>query len=396
MPDRALGGTTAGQPFVIIAVRGKTRLGNYTPCRYSDRYRQRTFSAGEKLAAGVGANIPVYRVVSEAADRNVCPTSQAFFVANRPGRMYKGFCKRYVDLTGGVPPLAARKASTCGEITMAKPSPPASRPRPAPDRTPAREERTGPALSPLQIRYYRRMHLQHVYPVTVSWYERDERRPPGTAPPVLVRLLMAGAQVVPSEQPLDPARRDAQVTFYVTPLARGWLRGERLEVLVGGRKVQELPLSTHVTSQKMTWFLLIMTILVPWFLLTYCSGPPVLDDPVNARMVKLGRENKRLLRSRGWFLEEEIKKHVPDVPEVVNENLPFVGDSLLAARRFVANIYDALVQQSSQRPVAFYAGTGLLFLTALSWWVHRAKRRRIISTPIPIPTGAAVPLAAGE
>ena len=28
------------------------------------------------------------------------------------------------------------------------------------------------ALSPLQIRYYRRMHLQHVYPVTVSWYER--------------------------------------------------------------------------------------------------------------------------------------------------------------------------------------------------------------------------------
>jgi hypothetical protein len=251
-------------------------------------------------------------------------------------------------------------------------------------------------LSPLQIRYYRRMHLQRVYPLTVSWYERDERRPAGAAPPVLVRLLVAGAQVVPSELPLDPARRDAHATFYVTPLARGWLRGEHLEVLVGGRKVQELPFSTHVTSQKMTWFLLIMTMLVPWFLLTYCTGPLTLQDPTSARKTKMGIDHKREVRSRGWFLEEEIKKHVPAVPEAVDENLPFVRNALLAARRFVTDIYDTLIQQSSQRPLAFYAGTSLLFLTALSWWLHRAKRRRSIGMPIPIPAGTAVPLVAGE
>ena len=44
-------------------------------------------------------------------------------------------------------------------------------------------------------------------------------------------------------------RPDAEATFYVTPLARGWLRGERLEVLVNGRKVQELRLHGHVPVQ---------------------------------------------------------------------------------------------------------------------------------------------------
>jgi hypothetical protein len=158
---------------------------------------------------------------------------------------------------------------------MAKSSPPLFRSRPAEDRLPAREEHAGPTLPPLAVRYYRRMHLQHVYAVAVSWDNRKGRKPPAGAPPVLLRLLMAGAQVVPSEQPLDPTQRDARVTFYVTPLAKGWLRNERLEVLLDGRKVQELPLSCHVTSQKMTWFLLVMSILVPWFLLTYIKGPLV-------------------------------------------------------------------------------------------------------------------------
>src|SRR5207253_2462625 len=99
------------------------------------------------------------------------------------------------------------------------------------------------------IRYYRRMSRQRVYNVTVGWPKPGAGRtkPPAGTPPVTVRLLMAGAQVVPSEHTLDPNRADAQATFYVTPLARGWLRNEKLEVLIQGRKVQEMRLPAKVS-----------------------------------------------------------------------------------------------------------------------------------------------------
>jgi len=312
-------------------------------------------------------------------------------------------------------------------------SPALSHSRPAAVRASVREERSGPTLPPLQVRYYRRMHRQRVYAVTVSWHNKDERRPPAGTGPVLLRLLMAGAQVVPSEQPLDPARRDARATFYVTPLARGWLRGERLEVLVDGRKVQEMPLMVNVSSQKMTWVLLALTILVPWCLLTYFKGPlvePMVtatgQPPIgqmgqmpmgqmpkgkmpkgkmpkgpmqkaevpDGQMAAGEREKRRPPRSSGEVLEARIKENVPAVPEFINENVPAVRDSLLDARRFLADVYDTVLRESVNNHLAFYAGSCLLFLTIISWWVHKEKRKRRVGMPIPLPGGATVPLAA--
>jgi hypothetical protein len=120
-------------------------------------------------------------------------------------------------------------------------------------------------LPPLVVRYMRRMKRQRVYSYEVSW--KDSRRSSGS--PVVVRLIVAGAQVVPSERTLDPAEPKSKAIFYVTPLARkGWLRGERLEVLHDGRKLQEIRLPSKVVSQRLTWVLLGLAIVIPWLWLS--------------------------------------------------------------------------------------------------------------------------------
>jgi hypothetical protein len=282
---------------------------------------------------------------------------------------------------------------------MAKSPTPVSRPRPVPIQPPAREERTGPALPALQVRYYRRMHRQRVYTVTVSW-EESEQSPPRGTPPVLLRLLIAGAQVVPSEQPLDPTKENARASFYVTPLAQGWLRGERLEVLADGRKVQEIPLSTHVTSQRMTWVLFALTILAPWFLLYYCKYAPFTPTAEErVELIKIAtKENLRgearaLLQTPGGILDKRIADNLPELPDKLNDDVPVVRDYLVKARGFVGDVYQGLCNMSRSHPLAFYAAAGLGFLTVISWWVHREKRRWRSGAPIPLPEGGPVPLA---
>jgi hypothetical protein len=134
-------------------------------------------------------------------------------------------------------------------------------------RTPVRRETaSGPHLT---VRYWKRMRIHKVYPVTVS--SSGE----GDAEPVTVRLLMAGAQVVPAEQPMDVGAAGETVTFYVTPLAKGYLRGERLEVLQGGRKIQEIRMPSRVTSQWGTVIWLFWAFFIPWLLLHYFEYSPV-------------------------------------------------------------------------------------------------------------------------
>src|SRR5262245_28961059 len=199
-----------------------------------------------------------------------------------------------------------KAAPTCkppGENTMAE----APRGKEVPSgRERGQRERSENTLGPLQVRYYRRMRLQRVYAAVVSWPDRGDRSPPAGTPPVTVRLLMAGAQIVPSEQTLDAADPDARATFYVTPLAKGWLRHERLEVLVGGRKVQEVPLPAKVTSQWATIALLILALVIPWFLLSVKYSPPQMTpDDLDPKKVAGAKEFDR---KSGLFLVEQGKE----------------------------------------------------------------------------------------
>lgn len=251
-----------------------------------------------------------------------------------------------------------------------RPEKSAARPRKEPARPPAES-----ALAPLRVSYYRRMSRQRVYAVTVGWHSRGKAPPPAgpKVGPVSVRLIMAGAQVIPSEQALNPRRPETSATFYVTPLARGWLRAERLEVIADGRKVHEVRLPTKVVSQRPTWVLLALTLLVPWFLLTYFRYDPLRDG----------------LLTPGQTLERRILENVPEFPGFVGENAPQVASWVEEIPRQLGAWYDVGQRHVQETPVAFYAAAVLLVLTLLSW-VSRRDRRKVIRTgPLPLPRGAA-------
>jgi hypothetical protein len=115
------------------------------------------------------------------------------------------------------------------------------------------------------------MKPQRVYPLTVEVPRGSAGRllPAGAGDAVVVRPLIPGAVVVPAEQRLDVARPGSKVSFSVTPLAKGRLPNPRVEVLQHGRVVQEIGLRMKGVTQRMTWWLLALTILVPSLLLYY-------------------------------------------------------------------------------------------------------------------------------
>jgi len=116
------------------------------------------------------------------------------------------------------------------------------------------------------------MRPNKVYPFTVSGSA-------GGAASVTVRLIIAGAQVVPAELPIDAGNAKEKVTFYVTPLAKGPLRGERLEVLQDGRKIQELHLACMVCTLRPTLIWLMLAFIIPWAILHYLVYAPIGFQP---------------------------------------------------------------------------------------------------------------------
>lgn len=243
--------------------------------------------------------------------------------------------------------------------------------RSAASRDDGRSEASLPAL---RVRYYRQMKPQRVYPVEVSW-QKSSRPPRGEGKAVTVRLLAAGAQVLPVEQTMDATQPDVKAVFYVTPLAKGWLRNEKLEVLSQGRKVQEIPLATKVVSQRLTWILLLLTFVVPWLILEFVKNSPMNVPTFDA-------EGRVVHTPIHKTVSEYIKDNVPALPDVV-KGTP-VETGLREARTMIARGYQQLVDISTIEPIAFYVGAVLLFLTLVSAFLHKQKRRKTIGKPIAV------------
>jgi hypothetical protein len=230
----------------------------------------------------------------------------------------------------------------------------------------------------VQIRYYRRMRPNRVYPFVVSW--KGGAR---AAAPVTVRLVMAGAQVVPAEQTLEPGG-DGRVTFNVTPIARGWLRGERLEVLKDGRKVQEIRLPCKATTQRLTWVFLLLAVFVAWWVVPIFTDrareprTPTAQDQLEGNVVeevdtqalttRVKRYLPRLLPAVEHYLPKEVAQNLTkDVPENI-------GASLYV-------LYDAEVNKHF--PIAESLLGLLILLTLLSWFTHLERRKRRFGRPLP-------------
>jgi hypothetical protein len=221
-------------------------------------------------------------------------------------------------------------------------------------------------LPPLRVTYYRQMRRQRVYQATVSWYKGSTMRPPSGVEPIRVRLIMAGAQIVPSEQVLDPSDPDATVRFYVTPLADGKLRAEHLEVLIQGRKVQEVLLPARVVNQRRTWMMLLMAVLMPWMIFTYVRPPAAAEMiPYEANEINL--------------------------PKYVTNRVPQLPGMLKDASYYATAALQSLHDQVKSDLLEVYWCAGFLLLTLLSWWMRLSKRKRRVGNPIPLPRPAELP-----
>lgn len=251
--------------------------------------------------------------------------------------------------------------------------------------------RSEPTLPALRVRYYRRMKPQRVYRFEVSW-EPSDRAPRGEGKRVTLRLLAAGAQVLPAEQTLDATQPDEKAIFYVTPLAKGWLQNVKLEVLSGSRKIQEIPMASKVVSQRRTLMWFALSFIIPWLILTQLKYSPVLDEEtVYAKyfvqgsakysgLVKLVEKNENMPRK----VENFIKDNVPEVPELVTDNVPEVESGLKEARSAIAEAVAGLVYVSRTEPLAFYIWGVLILMTLVSAFFSRVTRKRARGKPIPL------------
>jgi hypothetical protein len=233
------------------------------------------------------------------------------------------------------------------------------------------EERREATLPAMRVRYYRQMKPQRVYTVDVGW-QKSAKPARGE---VTVRLIVAGAQVLPSEQKMDASQPNVRAVFYVTPLAKGWLRNQKLEVLSQGRKVQEIPMASKVVGQRFTWFLLLCTFFVPWFLTEFIKMSPMAETSRR-------KDDRIVFRYVDKEVESYIKDNVPAMPAELKGTV--VETWLLEGRSAVAKGYQKLVEISRVVPIAFYTGAVLLALTLISAYLHKAKRRQAYGKPLQI------------
>jgi hypothetical protein len=232
------------------------------------------------------------------------------------------------------------------------------------------------------VRFYRKMRLNRVHALRVAWQSPGGIAPPGASPPpVVVRPVIPGSLVVPAEQELPPSGMEA--VFYVTPLARGKLPGARLDVAPAQAAPTPVPLRMRSVTQRLTKFLLLLTLIVPPLLFYVTSKEGRLEGMIDRQVpapARGGGAQTRTIRTPGepgevlekWINDERV---VPSVP-YVTENVAYG----------LGTAYDFLYHMAEADPLAFYVGVILLALTVASWLLHlatRGRRRARIALPAP-------------
>jgi hypothetical protein len=235
--------------------------------------------------------------------------------------------------------------------------------------TSRREE--GPML---HIRYPKRMKPGRVYGLTVSMPSNKKRRrdeeDAERGALVVVRPVIAGALVTPAEQRFEAAPGN-QITFHVTPLARGKLPRARLEVYAPGQPPETIPLGMKAKTQRLALFLLILAWLVPTCMIQLTKG----DWKPGARGL------------HGHFAEP-MKRDLPPVP-VFNEPVSWVGDEKFTVADTTAdflsmgwNELDTAMDKWRWLPNA--VGAGFIFLAFVAF-VFNKPARKTIKRPIDLP-----------
>jgi hypothetical protein len=130
----------------------------------------------------------------------------------------------------------------------------------------------------LSVRFYRAMKPNRVYPLVVEMPRATAKVGSGGTAPLMVKPIIGGAVVAPAEQALEMSPNGGQVTFQVTPVAKGRLKDARVEVSQQGRQVESIPLKMKTRTQRLTWFLLLLTLILPVIMAYFTSIAPLSGD----------------------------------------------------------------------------------------------------------------------
>jgi hypothetical protein len=197
---------------------------------------------------------------------------------------------------------------------------------------------------------------------------------------------MPGAQVVPVERVMDPAKPKDKAVFYVTPIAaRGQLRGERLEVLQQGQKVQEIALPAKISSIRCFWIFLLLAFLVPWYLINYVQDP-------TRKAVGFNEARWNIFKAS---VNDSVNKHLPGNIEHATDTVSAEVDRLAQVENGLRNVtivaYDFVNQDNVlvegkfyKANLPFWLGVTFFVLALLAWFFGREKRRSAVGKPVPI------------
>jgi hypothetical protein len=147
---------------------------------------------------------------------------------------------------------------------------------PAPARLDQGHARSGSVS--VNVRYYKSMKPNRVYPLVVELPRATAKPTAGSNSPLVVKPVVAGAVVTPSEQAMELTPSGGEATFHVTPVAKGRLTDARVELSQQGRRVDAVPLKMKAKTQRMTWILLLMTLIIPAVLAYYTNIAPLSGD----------------------------------------------------------------------------------------------------------------------
>jgi hypothetical protein len=237
------------------------------------------------------------------------------------------------------------------------------------------------------------MRKGKVYPAVVSWVGAGR----DGGEPVTVRLVMAGAQVVPSELVMDPNEPRATATFYVTPLADGGLRGEKLEVLHRGQKIQEIRTPASTTSQRGTLVWVVLAILIPWLLVHFFMYSPIgYKAPLNLdgtekEVREPWKEKQKSLKdpTKDVAVEDRaeevitlrVKQNTPDLKATLHDFFDYED-----VQKFPGEAYAHLFKnyRDMDQPLALYVFIALMIVAFISFLVRMEGRRRVTGKPLPL------------
>jgi hypothetical protein len=246
---------------------------------------------------------------------------------------------------------------------------------------------SGRTHPPLVVRYYKRMKKQKVYTAQVSWRSAPTKGKGGE--PYTVRLIMPGAQVVPVERVMDPGKPKDRAVFYVTPIAaKGQLRGERLEVLQQGQKVQEIAVPAKISSLRWFWIFLVLAFFLPWYLINYVQDPTGKEVGLNTQRWEQVEIS----------IDEKVNKHLPgDIEKATAttgkkiDELVMVDDGTDVLRNSIIVLYDFFNQDNVmiggsyyRANFPFWLGVFFFVLALLAWFLGREKVRKAVGKPVPI------------